>query len=174
MTASVQVTLGDGKVVTAALVIGADGIHSKVRASLFGADQPQFTGVMAWRGLVPMAELPQQISRNTATSWLGPRGHILHYPVRRGETMNVVAMVERSDWQVESWTVRGTTEELANDFRGWHDDVHAILRRIAEPYKWALMARTPMACWSKGRVTLLGDACHPILPYLGQGAVDGN
>jgi salicylate hydroxylase len=85
--------------------------------------------------------------------------------------MNFISFIERTDWQVESWTVRGTTEELANDFRGWHPDLHAMIRSVEVPYKWALWVRDPMQSWSKGRVTLLGDACHPTLPFLGQGAV---
>jgi salicylate hydroxylase len=167
----VEIAFEGGKVARGALAIGADGIHSKVRQSLFGPDAPQFTGTVAWRGLVPMDRLPPQISRTTSTNWLGPGGHVLHYPVRRGELMNFVSFVERSDWQVESWTVEGTTEELANDFRGWHADVHAIIRNIERPFKWALMLRPAMARWSVGRITLLGDACHPTLPFLGQGAV---
>jgi len=167
----VTLKFSNGATVEAAVVIGADGIHSPVRASLFGEDAPQFTGVVAWRGLVPMERLPPHISRTAATSWLGPGGHVLHYPVRRGELMNAVLFVERSDWQVESWTVEGTVGELAHDFRGWHADVHAIIRNIERPFKWALKLREPMPRWSIGRVTLLGDACHPTLPYLGQGAV---
>ena len=160
-----------GDAVSGAFVIGADGIHSQVRQCLFGADRPQFTGCVAWRGLVPMDALPAGIARMLGTNWLGPRGHVLHYPVRRGEIMNFISIVERDDWRVESWMVHGTTEELANDFRGWHPDVHAIIRNIAVPFKWALMVRPPMASWSRGRITLLGDACHPTLPFLGQGGV---
>lgn len=167
----VTVTFDDGRSATGRLAIGADGIRSGVRAALFGTDQPEFTGVVAWRGLVPMDALPPQISRTAATSWLGPARHILHYPVRRGALMNIVAFVERDDWQVESWTERGTHEELANDFRGWHEDAHTIFRHIDQPFKWALMIRPAMTRWSDGRVTLLGDACHPTLPFLGQGAV---
>jgi len=167
----VELAFQDGGRVRAALVVGADGIRSKVREILFGKDRPEFVGIVAWRGLVPMDELPPQISRTAAVNWLGPNGHALHYAVRRGELMNIVAFAERSDWQVESWTERGTHEELASDFRGWHADLHAILQRIAEPYKWALMMRPAMPRWSVGRVTLLGDACHPTLPFLGQGAV---
>jgi salicylate hydroxylase len=96
---------------------------------------------------------------------------VLHYPVRRGEIMNFISFVERDDWQVESWVTQGTTDELANDFRGWHADVHEIVRRIETPFKWAMMVRDAMPAWSKGRVTLLGDACHPTLPFLGQGGV---
>jgi salicylate hydroxylase len=169
--AGVTLTFANGATVEAAIVIGADGIHSPVRTSLFGQDDPKFTGVVAWRGLVPMERLPAHISRTAATSWLGPSGHVLHYPVRRGELMNAVLFVERTDWQVESWTVEGTVGELAKDFRDWHEDVHAIIRNIERPFKWALKLREPMPRWSIGRVTLLGDACHPTLPYLGQGAV---
>jgi salicylate hydroxylase len=118
-----------------------------------------------------MERLPSHISRMLGTNWLGPHGHVLHYPVRRGELMNFISFVERDDWQIESWTVAGTTEELANDYRGWHPDVHAIIRNIEVPFKWAMMVRAPMDCWSRGRVSLLGDACHPTLPFLGQGAV---
>jgi salicylate hydroxylase len=96
---------------------------------------------------------------------------VLHYPVRRGEIMNFISMVERDDWRVESWMTQGTRDELANDFRGWHEDVHTIIRHIDTPFKWALHVRGPMAHWSKGRITLLGDACHPTLPFLGQGGV---
>jgi len=166
-----EVQFEDGTVVRAAYVIGADGIHSKVRAGLFGADRPQFTGCVAWRGLVAMEQLPPHLQTMLGTNWLGPHGHVLHYPVRRGEIMNFISFVERDDWQVESWVTQGTKDELANDFRGWHPDVHEIINRIETPYKWALMVRGPMPRWSRGRVTLLGDACHPTLPFLGQGGV---
>jgi salicylate hydroxylase len=166
-----EVRFENGDTLRAAYVIGADGIHSKVRACLFGADRPEFTGCVAWRGLVPMEQLPLHISQMLGTNWLGPHGHVLHYPVRRGEIMNFISFVERDDWQIESWVTQGTTGELANDFRGWHPDVHSIIEKIETPYKWAMMVRGPMERWSMGRVTLLGDACHPTLPFLGQGGV---
>jgi len=168
---SIEVLFEGGARAEAALVIGADGIHSQVRAVLFGEDAAEFTGCVAWRGLVPMHRLPPHLARPAATSWLGPAGHVLHYPVRRGELMNFIAFVERSDWKIESWTAAGTTAELGEDFRGWHADVHEIIRHIEVPYKWALWGRAPMPRWSVGRATLLGDACHPTLPFLGQGAV---
>jgi salicylate hydroxylase len=167
----VTIRYESGETAAAAFAIGADGIHSKVRECLFGADSPEFTGVVAWRGLVPMEQLPASMRQMQGTNWLGPSAHVLHYPVRRGELMNFISFVERDDWQVESWMVRGTTDELANDFRGWHGDVHTIIRNIDAPFKWALMVRPPMARWSQGRITLLGDACHPTLPFLGQGGV---
>jgi salicylate hydroxylase len=157
--------------VTAKLVIGADGLHSVVRGSLFGTPQPQFCGIAAWRGVVPMEKLPPSISRTIGTQWAGPGGHVVHYPLRAGTLLNFVGIVERKDWTVEGWNVRGTTEELSNDFRGWHADVHAIIRNIEVPYKWALALRPAMETWSMGRCTLLGDACHPMVPFLAQGAV---
>ena len=166
-----EVTFTDGETVTADYVIGADGIHSKIREFLFGPDKPEFTGCVAWRGLVPMQQLPPHIAPLLGTNWLGPHGHVLHYPVRRGEIMNFISFVERDDWQIESWVTQGSQDELANDYRDWPEDVHAIIRNIETPYKWAMMVRGPMPRWSEGRVTLMGDACHPTLPFLGQGGV---
>ena len=166
-----DVRFENGDSVRAAYVIGADGIHSKIRAALFGADKPEFTGAVAWRGLIPMDELPSHLRTMEGVNWLGPHGHVLHYPVRRGELMNFISFVERDDWQIESWVTQGTKDELAGNFRGWHADVHEMISRIATPYKWALMVRGAMPRWSRGRVTLLGDACHPTLPFLGQGGV---
>jgi salicylate hydroxylase len=167
----VEVSFADGARVSADYLVGADGIHSKVREHLFGPDKPEFTGVVAWRAVVPMASLPSHISSTVGTNWLGPKGHVLHYPIRRGELMNFISLVERDDWRIESWTVAGTRDELACDYPGWHPDVHAIIENITIPFKWALMVRAPMQRWSQGRITLLGDACHPILPFLGQGGV---
>jgi salicylate hydroxylase len=166
-----EVRFAGGEVVRSDLVIGADGIHSKIRECLFGRGQAEFTGCVAWRGLVPMDRLPPRFAQMPTTNWLGPRGHVLHYPVRRTELMNFISFVERDDWRVESWTVEGTQDELANDFRGWHSDVHSLIGHIGTPYKWALMLRGPMERWTEGRAMLLGDACHPTLPFLGQGAV---
>ena len=123
------------------VLIGADGVHSQVRQSLFGEDRPQFTGIIVWRGIVPMEKLPKHMARMVGSNWVGPGAHVVHYPLRAGKVMNFVGALERSDWQVESWSARGTTEELAADFAGWHEDVHALIRNIPAPYKWALMTR---------------------------------
>jgi salicylate hydroxylase len=167
----VTLTLADGVRATGDALIGADGVHSVVRAALFGADAPRFTGCMAWRGVIPMARLPQRLAGLVGTNWIGPGGHVVHYPLRRGELFNFVGIVERDDWRIESWNQRGTVKECAADFRLWHDDIHAIIRNIETPYKWALMMRDPLVHWSRGRVSLLGDAAHPTLPMLAQGAV---
>jgi salicylate hydroxylase len=166
----VELRFESGAPVRAKLVVGADGVHSVVRESLFGAAQPQFCGITAWRGVVPMERVPASISRTIGTNWVGPGGHVVHYPLRAGTLLNFVGMGERNDWLVEGWNVRGTTEEVLNDFRGWHADVHALIRNVDVPYKWALALRPTMELWSKGRCTLLGDACHPMVPFLAQGA----
>lgn len=167
----VELRFETGEAVTAKLVVGADGLHSVIRASLFGAPKPEFCGITAWRGVVPIERVPPAIAWNIGTNWIGPGGHAVHYPLRAGKLLNVVGLRERTDWTVEGWNVRGTTEEMLNDFRGWHADLHALFRNIDVPYKWALALRPTMNVWSRGRCTLLGDACHPMVPFLAQGAV---
>ena len=152
-------------------LVGADGVHSRVRQALFGADRPEFTGVIAWRGIVPMESLPRHMARRVGSNWIGPGGHIVHYPLRAGRLMNFVGALERDDWRIESWSARGTKEEIAADFRGWHEDIQAFVAQIETPYKWALMVRPPLERWTVGRVTLLGDAAHSMLPFLAQGAI---
>jgi salicylate hydroxylase len=168
---AVRLELEGGARVEGDLLVGADGVHSVIRETLFGKDRPRFTGIMSWRGTVPMARLPAHMARNVGTNWIGPGGHVVHYPLRRGELMNFHGLVERRDWQTESWTALGTAEECARDFAGWHEDIHRMIRSATSLYKWANLGREPMQRWSVGRVTLLGDACHPMLPLLAQGAV---
>lgn len=167
-----QVTLNleSGASASGDVLVGADGVHSRIRQALFGPDRPEFTGIVAWRGIVPMEELPRHMARMVGSNWVGPGGHVVHYPLRGGKVMNFVGALERSDWRVESWSARGTREELRSDFAGWHEDVHALVRGIPIPYKWALMVRAPMERWTLGRVSLLGDACHSMVPFLAQGA----
>jgi salicylate hydroxylase len=165
----VTLHLADGARATGDALVGADGVHSGIRNALAGDDRPEFTGCMAWRGLVPVEKLPARLRRNVGVNWVGPGGHVVNYLLRRGEIFNFVGIVER-DWRVESWTEKGTREECAADFRGWNEDVHTIIRNIDQPYKWALLGRTPLQRFSQGRVTLLGDAAHPTLPMLAQGA----
>jgi 2-polyprenyl-6-methoxyphenol hydroxylase-like FAD-dependent oxidoreductase len=166
----VTLAFENGDTASADILIGADGVHSRVRQTLFGPLPAQFTGVAAWRGLVPMEKLPSRLQRLVGTNWIGSGGHVITYPVRSGTILNFVAAVERDNWPVESWTERGTTEECAADLAGWHDDIQEIVRHIDVPYKWALLGREPLDRWTVDRVTLLGDACHPTLPMLAQGA----
>lgn len=167
----VTLRFADGTTAAGDALIGADGVHSVVRRELFGGDKARFLGIIAWRGVIPIERVPAQISRNKATNWIGVGGHVVHYPLRAGRLMNFVGIQERADWQVESWTVQGTHAECARDHAGWHADVQALIAASPSLFKWALMGREPLAQWSAGNVTLLGDACHPTLPMLAQGAV---
>jgi len=170
-SAGVVLAFANGATAQAQGAIGADGVHSRVREILFDTQAATFTGCVAWRGVVPVDHLPSGLVRPVGTNWIGPGRHFVHYPLRRGELLNFVGIVERHDWQIESWSAQGTSDECLHDFEGWHHDIQAIIASVATPYKWALMGREPMAQWSLGRVTLLGDACHPTLPFLAQGAV---
>lgn len=151
-------------------LIGADGVHSCIRQALFGDDQPQFTGNVSWRGVIPIKKLPPHMRGTIGTNWVGPGGHVVHYPVHRGEYMNFNGIIERDGWQVESWSASGTHEECHACFEGWNSDIHTMIDNFTTPYKWALMGREPLDQWSVGRVSLLGDACHSMLPMLAQGA----
>ena len=153
-------------------LVGADGIHSTVRSCLFGPEAPSFTGTVAWRSLVPAARLPEGFVRPVSSNWWGPGSHFVHYYVRRGEFVNCVCVVEKQGWERESWIERGDRAELERDFAGWHEGVQRLIGAMDPDacYKWALFDRPPMARWGKGRVTLLGDACHATLPFMAQGA----
>jgi salicylate hydroxylase len=166
----VVVAFEDGSRATGDVLVGADGIHSKIRQDLYGAAQPRFTGQIAWRGVAPTSGLPASMQKEAQVTWIGPTAHISCYPVRNGELYNFVGQVDRSDWQVESWIQEGSVEECLADFEGWHPDARRMIENNRKLYKWALFLRDPLPRWSEGRVTLLGDSCHSMLPYLGQGA----
>jgi salicylate hydroxylase len=166
----VVVRFEGGGSATGDLLVGADGIHSKIRQTLFGPAKPRFTGQIAWRGVSPTSGLPASMRKEAQVTWIGPTAHISCYPVRNGELYNFVGQVDRDDWQVESWIQEGSVEECLADFPGWHEEARRIIQNNSKLYKWALFLRDPLARWSDGRVTLLGDACHSMLPYLGQGA----
>lgn len=154
------------------LLVGADGIHSIVREKLWGSQQPRFTGNVAWRLLVPASRLPEGLVEPVASLWLGPGAHFVHYLVRDGDDVNCVCVEEQSRWQNESWTERGDKADLKQAFSGWHDSIQTLIDAADADrcYRWALYDRDPMPHWGKGRITLLGDACHPTLPFLAQGA----
>ena len=162
----------DAGAAAADVLVGADGIHSTIRASLFGRTPARFTGNVAWRTLVAAERLAETLARPGATVWWGPGGHFVHYAVRRGAQVNCVCVVEKTGWELESWTEPGELAELEADFAGWHETVQQLIA-AADPsslYKWALFDRPPMRRWRCGAATLLGDACHPMLPFLAQGA----
>jgi salicylate hydroxylase len=159
----------DGIQVESDLVIGADGIHSVIRETLFGAQPPRFTGVVCWRGLVPADSLPKNLVAPDMTAWFGPRSTIVTYHVRGGQIVNWAAFFEQ-DWRHESWKMEGESEEVLRTYANWHPSINQLVSRTDRLYKWALFDREPLAQWTKGPITLLGDSAHPMLPYLAQGA----
>jgi len=152
------------------VVVGADGVHSEIRRQIGGDKTPFFAGVAAWRGLVPMQRLPANLQRDVGTNWVGPGGHVITYPVRRGELLNFVGIFEGENWSVESWTERGTREACSRSFAGWNPEIHTIIEKVDVPYKWALLRRDPLDRFVAGRACVIGDAAHPTLPFLAQGA----
>jgi salicylate hydroxylase len=166
----VQATFANGTTVEAELLVGADGIHSTVRELLFGPQDPVFTGCAAYRGLVPAERLRHLDLEVTAQIWMGPDAHFVHYFVQRRRLVNFVAIVEQDSWTRESWTDPGDPADAIAAFGGWHPQLHEILGAVDETFIWALFDRPPLPEWSRGRVTLLGDACHPMLPFMAQGA----
>ncbi|MDW3098786.1 MAG: FAD-dependent monooxygenase [Alphaproteobacteria bacterium] len=153
------------------VLIGADGIHSAVRTQMLGPEQPVFTGNVAWRAVVPIEKLGDLAPPPTACIWPGPSRHAVTYRLRRGTLANLVGVVERDDWRGESWTEQGTREEALADFSGWHPIVTNLIEQADAHFRWALFDRAPLKQWSDGRATLMGDAAHPTLPFMAQGAV---
>jgi salicylate hydroxylase len=166
----VEAHFDNGVSVSADVLIGADGIHSVVRHALFGPEAPRFTGCVAYRGLVPVDRLRHLDLGRRNQIWMGPDRHFVHYFVSAGRLVNFVAVTEEDSWQKESWVDRGEISDALAAFQGWHDQVLSIIGAADETYKWGLFDRSPLPRWSVGRVTLLGDSCHPMLPFMGQGA----
>lgn len=168
----VSIAFEDGSTARGAMLIGADGIKSAVRAQLLGDIPATFTGDIAWRCMVPAAAVGDDFMDRIVNIWAGPKKHLVVYYIRGGETINYIACCEEGDWVEESWTLKAPWSELKQTFTGWHDDVQTLIDATDknECYKWALNNRPPIEHWSHDRVTLLGDAAHPTLPYMAQGA----
>ncbi|MFD1381947.1 FAD-dependent monooxygenase [Rhodanobacter aciditrophus] len=160
----------EGKTEWADLLIGADGIHSKIRELMLGIEAPLFTGQVAWRGTVPVNAIKNVQVQPDATVWAGPNQHVVTYYLKGGELINFVAVEERAEWLQESWRQEGDVKDLRQKFSGWHPEVTEILAACESSFVWALNSRPTLSKWSDGAVTLLGDACHPMLPFMAQGA----
>jgi len=173
--AGVEIRLGHKvdsvKDIDASVIIAADGVRSNIRAEVFGGQTAQFTGQVAWRGIIPAEKLPKGAVKNTATVYMAAGRHLVTYPMRGGSVINFVAVEERDTWADEGWNIPDTPENLRRAFAGGGRQVQTILNAVDETFLWGLFNHRYLPNWTKGNMALVGDACHPMLPYLAQGAV---
>jgi salicylate hydroxylase len=169
---AIVATFADGSEVECRALVGADGLKSRVRTHVAPGPTARFTGNVAWRGLVPTADLRPQVRAPEGIVWVGERRHVVRYAVRGGSVMNYVAIAERTSWEEEGWMVRASVADVVAEFADWHPDVSELLAATpsASCFKWGLFDRDPLPAWTAGPVTLLGDAAHPMLPFMAQGA----
>jgi len=170
---SATIAFADGGLARADAVIAADGVHSAVRELLLGPESPEFSGRVAYRTTFPTALLRGADLPPSKTKWWGPDRHIVMYYVtaNRSELYFVTSQPEDARWMTpESWSAKGDLSQLRDAYAGFHPQVQAVLAACPEVHKWALLTRAPLPRWTQGRVALLGDACHPMTPYMAQGA----
>ena len=166
---TVRLAFGNGETFEADAVIAADGIHSTLRNFVTEPAEPVYSGSVAYRGLLPAERLPEW-PRGISQLWMGERKHFLVFPVRAGELINYVGFVPQAREAMESWSAPGDAAALADAFSGWDPRVEELLSKVESCFWWGLYDREPLARWTSGRLTLLGDAAHPMLPHVGQGA----
>lgn len=168
----VTLQFDDGSSATFDVVIGADGIHSRVRTALFGEEYPRFTGVVSFRSVVPTERVKHVPEIEAFTKWWGPnpQSQIVTFPLNQGKDTFIFATTGQESWTEESWTSEGDVNELRGFYKDFHADARALLDACDSTLKSALYEREPLPQWSVGTVTLLGDACHPMLPFMAQGA----
>jgi salicylate hydroxylase len=166
----VSITLADGHKVTGDVLIGADGIHSTVRAQMFGPELPRYTGNVAWRGLVPAERVAHLDLGRVTEVWMGPNRSIVQYYVAAGRTFNWIGISRSEQPARESWLAEGRIEDALAEYTGWHDTIRTIIAATPRLLRQALYDRAPLPDWRLGRVVLLGDAAHPMMPFYAQGA----
>jgi len=164
-----RVTFANGAVAQGDVVVAADGIHSELRPHVFPPSRPVFSGSVAYRGLVEHARIAPWPTERWQM-WLGKARHFLAFPVRGGELINYVGFVPADAEMKESWSAPGDPAVLRREFAGWDSRIERLLAQVQMTFRWALYDREPLPTWTRGRLTLLGDAAHPMLPHLGQGA----
>jgi salicylate hydroxylase len=164
-----HVSFANGAAVEADIIVGADGIHSELRPYVYPPSDPVFSGSVAYRGIVPHTLVPHWPT-NAWQMWLGKGKHFLTFPVRAGKLINYVGFVPADQKMKESWSSPGEPDVLRQEFAGWDPRIESVLQRVQMTFRWALYDREPLPSWTRGRLTLLGDAAHPMLPHLGQGA----
>jgi salicylate hydroxylase len=168
---TVELRFADGREAAGELLIGADGIHSVVRDHVAGPDRPIWSRQISWRGVAP-AVIGREVGLEVRHhSFWGPRTIFVCFYVSAGRLVNWVGNTQsEDDWHEESWSARGDREEVLRLFAGWHPQVRELISQTEQVFKWALFDRPPLETWTRGQVTLLGDAAHPMLPYMAQGA----